>query len=113
MTWPGVGIASGSPARCRKLIHRPGARRRKPAVRRRGDRPVRTIDAPRLHRVVDAIFAAAGCRPEESARVARHLVESNLAGHDSHGVIRVPAYIDWLRSGKVLANQTPEVVTET
>src|SRR5262249_27396181 len=52
-------------------------------------------------------------RPEESARVARHLVESNLAGHDSHGVIRVPAYIDWLRSGKVLANQTPEVVTET
>jgi uncharacterized oxidoreductase len=71
------------------------------------------IDAPRLRRVVDSIFAAAGCRAEESARVARYLVEANLAGHDSHGVIRVPSYVDWLRSGKVLANQTPEVVTET
>ena len=72
-----------------------------------------TIDAPRLRRVVDSIFAAAGCRPEESARIARYLVEANLVGHDSHGVIRVPSYIDWLRSGKVLANQTPEVVIET
>jgi uncharacterized oxidoreductase len=71
------------------------------------------IDAPRLHRVVDSIFAAAGCRAEESARVARYLVEANLVGHDSHGVIRVPSYIDWLRAGKVLANQTLEVVTET
>lgn len=72
-----------------------------------------TIAPLQLRRVVDAIFAAAGCRPDESARVARYLVEANLVGHDSHGVIRVPSYIDWLRSGKVLANQTPEVVTET
>ena len=57
--------------------------------------------------------AAAGCCPEESGRIARYLVEANLVGHDSHGVIRVPSYIDWLRSGKVVANQSLEVVTET
>jgi uncharacterized oxidoreductase len=71
------------------------------------------IAAPELRRVVDSLFAAAGCHRAESERVARYLVEANLVGHDSHGVIRVPSYIAWLRSGSVLANQTPEVVTET
>ena len=58
------------------------------------------------------IFAAAGCGPAEHARIAHYLVEANLVGHDSHGVIRVPAYIDWLRAGKVLANQTLKIVFE-
>ena len=35
-----------------------------------------------------------------------------MVGHDSHGVIRVPSYIDWLRAGKVIANQTPTVAFE-
>jgi len=61
---------------------------------------------------VSDIFGAAGCGPAEHPRIAHHLVEANLVGHDSHGVIRVPAYIDWLRAGKVLANQTLKVVFE-
>ena len=59
----------------------------------------------RLERIVSDIFAAAGCGPAEHERIAHYLVEANLVGHDSHGVIRVPTYIDWLRAGKVLANQ--------
>jgi uncharacterized oxidoreductase len=66
-----------------------------------------------LKRLVAAIFARAGCPSEEAGRIAHYLVEANLVGHDSHGVIRVPSYIDWLRSGKVLANQTLRVLTET
>jgi hydroxycarboxylate dehydrogenase B len=66
----------------------------------------------RLERLVSAIFAAAGCAPAEHTRIARYLVESNLVGHDSHGVIRVPTYIEWLRAGKVLANQSLKVVFE-
>ena len=58
------------------------------------------------------IFAASGCGPADHARIAHYLVEANLVGHDSHGVIRAPAYIDWLRAGKVLANQALEVVFE-
>ncbi len=60
-----------------------------------------------------AIFEAAGCRPEEADRVANHLVEANLVGHDSHGVIRIPSYVEWLRAGKVVANQSIRVVHET
>lgn len=66
-----------------------------------------------LLELTQEIFAAAGCGPEEAERVAYHLVEANLTGHDSHGVIRVPSYVDWLRTGKVLANKTASVVLES
>src|ERR1700728_4161681 len=66
----------------------------------------------RLKRIVSDIFAAAGCGPAEHERIAHYLVESNLVGHDSHGVIRVKFYIDWLRAGKVLANRSLAVVFE-
>ncbi len=70
------------------------------------------IDQAGLKRLVTAIFAAAGCHAEEAARVAHYLVEANLVGHDSHGVIRVSYYIDWLKSGKVLANQNIKIISE-
>jgi hydroxycarboxylate dehydrogenase B len=66
----------------------------------------------RLTRLIGDIFAAAGCGPAEHERLAHYLVGANLVGHDSHGVIRVPAYIQWLRAGNVLANQTLTTVFE-
>lgn len=68
------------------------------------------ISHQRLEQLVGDIFAAAGCGPGECSRVAHYLVEANLVGHDSHGVIRVPSYIDWLRTGKVLANRSLAIV---
>jgi hydroxycarboxylate dehydrogenase B len=70
------------------------------------------VSHDRLERLVDAIFAAGGCGPSERNRIAHYLVGANLVGHDSHGVIRVPTYIDWLRAGKVIANQSLEIVFE-
>jgi uncharacterized oxidoreductase len=70
------------------------------------------IPAPQLEDLVARVFAAAGCRPPEDRQVARHLVDSNLVGHDSHGVIRVPIYVQWLREGMVRANQRAEVLFE-
>jgi uncharacterized oxidoreductase len=66
----------------------------------------------RLRELTAVIFQAAGCPPTEAARVADHLVEANLVGHDSHGVIRVASYVQWLRAGKVLADRTARVVFE-
>lgn len=71
------------------------------------------IAAESLKQTVRQVFAAAGCRPPEEERIAHYLVEANLVGHDSHGVIRVATYVTWLREGKVLANQQPTVVSET
>jgi uncharacterized oxidoreductase len=65
-----------------------------------------------LRELTSAIFRAAGCDASEAERIAEHLVEANLVGHDSHGVIRIASYVKWLLEGKVLANQSIQVVFE-
>ena len=71
------------------------------------------IDAARLRAAVAAIFTAAGCDTEEGARIGRYLVEANLTGHDSHGVIRVPRYVHWLDTGAVHAGRSVKTVVDT
>src|SRR6185312_7358219 len=41
------------------------------------------------------------------------LTTANLTGHDSHGVIRVPVYVRWKKTGNVVPNQTAEIVVDT
>jgi uncharacterized oxidoreductase len=57
-----------------------------------------------LEALTSRIFEAAGCDAEEAGRVALRLVSANLVGHDSHGVLRVTSYVQWLQAGKVLPN---------
>lgn len=59
-----------------------------------------------------AVLGAAGLPAAEATLVARHLVESNRAGHDSHGVVRVAQYAADLRAGRIVADATPEVVVD-
>src|SRR5205085_636560 len=73
---------------------------------------VRHVPAARLIELSTAIMHAAGCNRDEAATIARRLVDSNLVGHDSHGVLRVSRYLDWMRKGWVKANQAPSVVFE-
>jgi uncharacterized oxidoreductase len=70
------------------------------------------IDHEKLKRLVRSIFAAAGCNADEAQRIGHYLIEANLVGHDSHGVIRVSTYIDFLRAGKVVPNQNIQIVFE-
>jgi uncharacterized oxidoreductase len=59
------------------------------------------------------IFACVGCEPQEAGRVSASLVDANLTGHDSHGVIRTPRYVDWVRTGDLIPNQSIERVVDT
>ena len=54
-----------------------------------------------LKTVTTDIFAAAGTPRDEAAIVADHLVGSNLMGVDSHGVVRIPLYLRWIREGAI------------
>ena len=74
---------------------------------------IHTVPAPILERFVSDIFAAAGCARDEADRISYHLMGANLTGHDSHGIIRTPRYIQWLQEGKVLAGQSLTIVTES
>ena len=55
-------------------------------------------------------FALAGCSGAEAGRIADSLVGASLAGHDSHGIMRVPQYLDGLQSGQVRADRTVRVL---
>ena len=56
------------------------------------------IQAEPLRNLTSHIFVAAGCDDGEANCIARHLVDANLCGHDSHGVIRIMQYIDYLQN---------------
>ena len=71
-----------------------------------------TIQHSTLHQVGAAILAAAGLPTDQADLAAHHLVESNLMGHDSHGVIRIPAYAKSLRDGEILPVGNQRVVRE-
>ncbi|MGH6912378.1 MAG: malate/lactate/ureidoglycolate dehydrogenase [Geminicoccales bacterium] len=70
------------------------------------------IAAEPLHRLVVAIFEHAGSEAAEAAAIADHLIEANLVGHDSHGVIRVAPYLDLLRAGAIMANRHARVTKD-
>ncbi|HIF33919.1 MAG TPA: malate/lactate/ureidoglycolate dehydrogenase [Planctomycetes bacterium] len=65
-----------------------------------------------LRKLVSAIFLNSGSSKEEADGIAEHLVKANLVGHDSHGVIRTPIYMQWLRDGKVFANRRLNILFE-
>ena len=74
---------------------------------------MRIVRAERLVDVVAAIMQAAGCEGAEARTVARRLVDSNLVGHDSHGVLRVGKYLEWVREGNLRPRAKPTLVFET
>ncbi len=72
-----------------------------------------TIQVNNLIDFVAEVFAQSESSPEEARRIATYLTTANLTGHDSHGVIRVPLYVQWKKSGSVVPDQTVEIVVDT
>jgi uncharacterized oxidoreductase len=71
-----------------------------------------TLSAPTLRAVTDLIATRMGSNAAEAAEVADHLVRANLAGHDSHGVGMLPAYVRLLHEKLLVPNQTAETVLD-
>lgn len=59
------------------------------------------------------MFEAAGVPGDEAALVAGNLVGANLRGHDSHGVMRIPQYLDFLQNGHYHTGEALKVERET
>ena len=71
------------------------------------------ISSSELLAVTVRVLHAAGLPQTQAEVAAHHLVESNLVGHDSHGVIRIPAYVRGLQSGELKPVGQQKVVRET
>lgn len=59
------------------------------------------------------MFLAAGAKEEHANLVAISLVNTNLTGHDSHGVVRVPQYLTLIRNGELDPQADPVLDHET
>jgi uncharacterized oxidoreductase len=71
------------------------------------------LDHVKLKCLIERLFEAVGCHQHEANRIAHYLVEANLAGHDSHGLIRAPIYVDYLRRDMLRANQSLTILFQT
>jgi LDH2 family malate/lactate/ureidoglycolate dehydrogenase len=71
-----------------------------------------TLSADTLTRSASAIFEAAGTPSDIAALMASSLVGANLAGHDSHGVIHIPTYVEAIKNGGIVPDARPEVIGE-
>src|SRR5215468_10808427 len=65
------------------------------------------IQAADLERFASALFQAAGVAEAMADQWARSLVWANLRGVDSHGVLRIPIYLDRLKKKEM--NATPDI----
>ena len=70
---------------------------------------VRHIDSESLRVFVRELFAAGGMRLQEAEWYAETIVQANLWGIDSHGIIRVPTYFDRIRIDAI--NRRAEIRT--
>ena len=71
-----------------------------------------TFTPAELEDVTVQALVRAGATDNESQVVGRHLVESNLAGHHSHGVMRVPQYAQEIAEGSIEPGREIQLVGE-
>lgn len=68
--------------------------------------------ASQLMEVSCRLLEAVEVPPEEARMIADSLVESNLRGHDSHGVLHLPRYLREIREGLIQPRARLEVEQE-
>jgi LDH2 family malate/lactate/ureidoglycolate dehydrogenase len=74
--------------------------------------PPIVVSADNLIALVSRVFIAAGMAEKAAATVAEGLVEADLEGLPSHGVLLVDMYVDRLRGGSVTTCESAEVVSD-
>ncbi len=61
-----------------------------------------TLRPAALESFAAQLLQAGGCSPADAKLVASSLVDANLKGYDSHGVMRVPYYVQAIKDGEVV-----------
>lgn len=66
-----------------------------------------------LEKITASIFSAAGAPDDLAQQVAQVLVDNHMAGHDSHGILRIPEYLKSIEDGEIVPTARPEILEET
>lgn len=71
-----------------------------------------TFTAEQLQTIAVRVLQGAGAAAEEAQTVANELAGANLVGHDSHGVMRLKQYVDYIEQGHIKPGATVELVID-
>lgn len=72
-----------------------------------------TIAPLQLERFSISLLAAGGATAREAEVVGKSLVSANLRGYESHGVMRIPFYIQAIADGEVVSQAPLDVLSES
>jgi uncharacterized oxidoreductase len=71
------------------------------------------VTGEKIEAIAYQVLCAAGTPEEHSKIVSQHIADTSLAGHDSHGFIRVIQYARQIREGHIVPDAKPEIVSES
>ena len=69
-----------------------------------------TIESGQLKRMTFDVFRKVGASDTVARVVSDYVVDSNLYGHDSHGCVAIPRFVNDVRIGKILPEAKPEII---
>ena len=75
----------------------------------RGDRVEIAVDLATT--IIFDIFKRLGCQNDIGLAITEHLIDANLCGLESHGVMRVMQYAERMKNGTMRVDVRPEVIT--
>src|SRR6185312_128181 len=78
---------------------------------RTGEDTMPNVHADKLMEIARGLLVAAGASAEEAETIARYNIGANMVGHDSHGIILIPTYIDRIKANHIVPG-APWVITE-
>lgn len=71
------------------------------------------LDPAKAEAALARLLVRYGAGQDEAAEVSEHLVQSDLQGHGSHGLIRAPWYIGKIEAGEIVCRASISVENET
>ncbi len=60
-----------------------------------------------------SILIKAGCKKDYANKIIDHLIDSDLSGVESHGVVRILQYLDEYQQGYLLPNVVPKLIKDS
>jgi uncharacterized oxidoreductase len=70
------------------------------------------VPVAELRPLMSELLRAVGTRADVAELVGDSLVDANLAGHDSHGVLRILHYLEMAQTGEVIPTNSPSLLKE-
>src|SRR5215216_2258043 len=71
------------------------------------------VNHEELRTLSRVLYEAAGTPSDHAEIVTNHQVGANLKGHDSHGVVLLPTYVNRIDRGHIMPTVKPEIISET